>query len=90
MKDEPWAWESKEMVRKMCVGKAVSFRSEPTKGATSREYVVARFPCSSSVQERDDDMQVRVRHAQRDVYELGHCASPRRPCARQAAERWPR
>ena len=42
MKDEPWAWESKEMVRKMCVGKAVSFRSEPTKGSTSREYALAR------------------------------------------------
>ena len=37
MKDEPWAWESKELVRKMCVGKQVSFRSEPTKGSTSRE-----------------------------------------------------
>ena len=42
MKDEPWAWESKEIVRKMCVGKAVSFRSEPTKGSTSREYALAR------------------------------------------------
>ena len=42
MKDEPWAWESKEMIRKMCVGKAVSFRSEPTKGSTSREYALAR------------------------------------------------
>jgi staphylococcal nuclease domain-containing protein 1 len=37
MKDEPWAWESKEMARKMCVGKPVSFRIEPSKGSTTRE-----------------------------------------------------
>jgi len=37
MKDEPWAWESRELIRKMCVGKAVSFRVEPTKGSVSRE-----------------------------------------------------
>ena len=37
MKDEPWAWQSREMMRKMCVGKAVSFRAEPSKGSASRE-----------------------------------------------------